>query len=280
MKSKLTKSIFAVSTVLLATAISCPAEETPIDYNAGMMKISSLFSKDSEHASEEAIDFAGIEEVYNTVFASLVNTYDPSLDADIKKAIEKGKLGELVDVQKQWVVKGLQRAIYHTALRELEKAAQDGAAFLKAENLFKCTEPVMDRRGKWLETGSEIKNRVRNELSLIKENPAEAQEHINIIKMTMTQVYFLSVLWEVDGLEKARGYEGDLPKVKQAEGILYFKVLEPFIADAALRKKIAAEFQKDPNDIDTVMIKKSLAQAMPDVWDGIPRRIRDSIFSE
>ncbi|MCU0608670.1 MAG: hypothetical protein MUF22_02735 [Chitinispirillaceae bacterium] len=245
-------------------------------YAEDMKQIYKLMSSKPTDTPPKPVDFTAIEKVYRANLSSLVRAYGQPLSGEIDSAIERGKRCEQVAVQKQWLDKGLQQAIYHTALQNLDRAQDDTLALKKAEDLIACLGTVMDRRAKWYSDGVPYKDQVSSAFSAMKGAPTENKARsIVTIKAVLNKVYLLSLIWEMRGLAAARGKGGDAPAMKKLEGTIYYNVFAlPAVKDTAMRASIADEWQKDPLDINIESIKTGLARAVPELWNELPDSIK------
>lgn len=247
------------------------------NYSEAMTAMSKLMAPHPGEAAGQPMDFTAIEKVYRESFAGLVKAYGAGVDVEIDSAFERAKRGQDIKLQRQWIEKSLQRVIYHTALNELDKVPTDKSAIDKAADLIACTKPIIARREKWLNAGTQLQDQVDLEISKLKvATPEQVPAHISGIKNVLKKVYFLCVLYETKGLKAIRG-TGDEKEIvaKYVEGLIYFNVLAPVIDDINLRNALAAEWKKAPNDIDVESIKSNLSRAVPEVWKELPDSIKN-----
>jgi hypothetical protein len=247
-----------------------------VGYAEDMKSMAALMASKPDAVPPQVTDFAAVEKVYRARLSPLVKAYGMGVDGEIDSAFERAKRNQDIKVQKQWIEKDLQRAVYHTALRIMDRIPSDRAALDTTTDLLKCLETVMDRRSKGLNEGTKFKDEVNQAVGKLQNASAEqARAQIKMIKGVLEKVYLLSVLWETRGLKAAQGKSDDSPALKRVEGMIYANVFAPAIRDTAVRRAFLAEWQKSPNDISVESIKADLARGMPQLWKELPDSLKN-----
>ena len=90
-------------------------------YAEDMKAMAGMMSAKPGVSQPQTVDFAGVEKVYRSRLLSLVKAYGQGVEGEIDSAFARAKRGQDVKTQKQWIEKSLQRAIYHTALKALDR---------------------------------------------------------------------------------------------------------------------------------------------------------------
>jgi hypothetical protein len=265
--------------IVLSTAVllAFPCYSQQSSAAEAMKTIAGLLSAKPAEGQPQTTDFAAIENVYRASFQTLAKACANGVDGDIDSALERGKRGQDVKLQKQWIEKSLQRIIHHTALGVLDRVPANSALADSAADLLKCLETVMDRRTKWLNPPTPYKDEVGQAVAKLKgASPKQAQVQVAAIRNTLTKVYLLSVLWELRGLAAAQLKDDDSPVGKRVEGMIYFNILAPAIKDTTLRRTMTAEWQKAPKEISVVSIRADLGRALPQFWKQLPDSIKNN----
>ncbi len=245
------------------------------NYSDAIKSIASLMSlkPGDVKTATQTTDFSAVEKVYRTNFRVLVKLYGMGVEEEIDSAFTRAKRGEDVKTQKQWIEKSLQRVIYHTALKFLDRIPADKGAPDSVAALLACLETVMDRRTKWVNTP--FKEQINQALlKLKKASPEEARLEAGNIRNIMTRVYLLSVLWEMRGLSTAQAKKDGSSAGKKVEGTIYFNVLAPAIKDSIILKTLASEWNKSPDAISVPAIRDGLSRGLPEQWKELPDSVR------
>ncbi len=79
------------------------------------------------------------------------------------------------------------------------------------------------------------------------------------------RVYFLSVLYELEGIAANRGKDENVVAEKQVEGTLFFKIIKDSAKNAQAAAVVEAQFAKPPAEMNLQLMKDSLKIAYPEM---------------
>ena len=97
------------------------------------------------------------------------------------------------------------------------------------------------------------------------EPPAIEREHSSrVLERTLVQVYALSVLYELDGIEKNRGMNAGICEEKEAEGRIFFEIVSSYIADGSAVERIRSLLSASYTELDTETVRGLMREAFGD----------------
>jgi hypothetical protein len=164
-----------------------------------------------------------------------------SYEADMAAALSKCEQGELPKVNQQVIAKGLQHVAVLGLTQELSLLARDDTAdkrklLARIEAFSTGIRPTFVRRDKdYFDGKPTLAAELDQALSALeqavdkKTSPAEASRALN---NAIHRTYALSVLYEIEQIEKLRQTDLDACEVKRAEAVIFYRIISSSIAKA------------------------------------------------
>lgn len=271
MKNKLLIILVAFILVFSSLSLAAPLDEKVInDQVRAYLKLVELRAKP---------EMEQIKNLYKGELSGLVANADrivPGLKAETEQYLSLADLEQVKSPHLQGVEKSLQLAfvsLLRESLGQMEKDYKKPAQSLNSLKLVKAfyggIENAVKRRGQYINTPNIFHDQIVYLFGYLeKEIKAGAKENITAgkkeINKIIDQVYFLSVLYELEGIAANRGKDEVLVREKQTEGKIFFRMIRNSSKDAKSGAAIAAEFTKPGQDMDLVFIKENLRLAFPE----------------
>jgi hypothetical protein len=215
-----------------------------------------------EHLRKQPdVDWAEIKDCYSRT-AALVGEIDATCGmhyaTEIPEALGKCARGEEPRVNQQIVAKGLQHVAVLGIRGELDAVAgidrkKAKAATERVAAYFEGIRPTFGRRDRdYFGSNPTLEAAAENALTSLREAAAAGGsrtiEPRRELEDVIHRTYALSVLYEVEEIERLRVTDPDECEVKRMEAILFYRILEPRIsrhdagAHGVLTKMLASQY--------------------------------------
>ncbi|OGS21924.1 MAG: hypothetical protein A2252_04095 [Elusimicrobia bacterium RIFOXYA2_FULL_39_19] len=213
--------------------------------NMGNLSVTQI--KEKIKASDEiskltkTSDYAAMEKVYSKDLQVLVKSLDKdfalSMNTSITAALANAKANKEPASEVQVVLKTLTRVFYLALSKSLDSAEKTNDLNTKMAELQKAAAyntaagVPAQRRDKTVKPSPKLEEALTNAFSALEKsaqagNKMEFMLQKKVIIDTLNKSYALSVLFEAEELIKARNKDPEFVKVKVAEGITYYKILQ------------------------------------------------------
>ncbi len=241
----------------------------------GDLKPSSAFARFVDIRKALPTDFKALTDHYRTDLAAFVRGADERNGTDfhpvIAAALEKGLGGKDVSVNAQVAEKTIQRAFILTfsrSLDELGKSPNDGPALVRALGCAPVIRTTALRRSRWVGKGDEYGDAFDAAMNRLipaagGKKPGEPESAAIRLRDLVHKILVLSVFYELDGLEKARGADSDKAAEKCAEARVYHANLlgEQTWRDPRGAETVAGQLAGPIDRIDIDLLRKVLKSA-------------------
>jgi hypothetical protein len=217
------------------------------------------------------IDFAVINDQYRQQLQSFIAGSNSAAHQEIVNAINQGMNKKQPHIQSQVVSKVLQLVFYRELVKSLDHLlqAKDPAVcqqeYVKVSALYQALSPLVTRRGEWIGQGQALDQACLLLLPDLQSFPPDdkARAAAQSLREVLRNAYVLSVYYELEGIEKARG--ADIPKCeeKQTEAILFFRAVADQAANDSLRQVLAAALERPFTEMDIPLMRTQLRIAFP-----------------
>ncbi len=229
---KLNRALIAAALLVSIVICACSGPKAP-DTEPEALDVVEAYGRFVEIRRAEPIDFKALIELYETSLATYVRRaagrYGIEIDRPIRPALEQGRAGRSIYANAQVAEKSIQRAFILTftrSLDRLEKSADRAESLSLIQEAAPVIRSTAERRSRWAGKGSEytdLFDAAMNKLTGAAgqgrmEAVSEAKAQLDAL---VTKVLVLSVFYELDGLEKARGKDADKTAEKQVEAKIY-----------------------------------------------------------
>ena len=270
-------------TVMLIAALACAGKEGRPSALAKAKAFAQAEVKIERMRRQEAPDWSAIKEEYETA-AGVVGEMDElsgkNYDVEIREALERCSRGEEPRVNQQVLAKGLQHVAVLAMREELDAMAGADAAGRKAAAelvwaYFEGIRPTFARRDGDLFGGkSTLEATAERALDLLKNSAASTPGAIltarRELEGAIARTYALSVIYEVEGIEKLRDKDRRKCDVKRKEAEIFYRIIQPRISrrDPKADETICAMLAGDYGAVSAKEIEKMLRGGL----FGIPLR--------
>ncbi|MBM4152596.1 MAG: hypothetical protein FJ220_03625 [Kiritimatiellaceae bacterium] len=169
----------------------------------------------------------------------------------------------------QGVDKTVQQALVKLMRNELyQLTSKFGRAdHVRVDNayaLYGGLSSVAERRGKYIGSDTLFTSRIEGSFEHLREG-VEIPQAVHMIDQTINDIYFLSVLYEIEGITENRGVNDVIVHEKQIEGLLFYSIIHDAAKDPAVSDKIRAEWGKNGYDINLDEMTEDLRVAFPEL---------------
>lgn len=232
-----------------------------------------------EQRSAKEPDLAKIKDLYGALSPLFVeaNAILPGLKADADNYLARAEKAAIKGPFLQGVEKSAQRAFVALLQRSLDKMESQGknaeaslASLKAARALYGGIENTALRRGDYVGNQRLFQDRVLYVFDYL-EGAVKARNAKNIaagigeLLGLVDKVYFLSVLYELEGIAANRGKDENVVAEKQVEGTIFFKIIKDSAKSVQAAAAIEAEFAKSPAEMNLQSIKDYLRIAYPEL---------------
>ena len=226
------------------------------------------FSAIEQARKTKSVNISEIEGQYTRHLLDTVRNRAPSAHLRISGAIVQAKAGNKRHVQSQIISKTLQLFFFHEmviglqSLKGLERSSYI-REIRKIRAYYACLQPTVVRRSQWINRERELDDICMNELGRIEDRPSAAvlREAVLALEHTLVQVYILSVLYELEGIEKNRGQHADICEEKEAEGRIFFETVSGYIDDKSKTDHLRSLLAVPYREMDTELIRTLMREA-------------------
>jgi len=165
----------------------------------------------------------------------------------------------------QGVEKTFQQALVILIHEELEQVSgEDSAQHIdNAFALYGGLKSTAERRGQYFESDTLFTGIIEKSFKNLKKG-SDRTGNTQKIYAAIDDVYFLSVLYELEGLAAKRGVDEIIVQEKQIEGSTFYEIIRSSAKDQAASETVRAEWAKGGNDLDIGLIKENMKIAFPE----------------
>jgi hypothetical protein len=231
------------------------------------------------------IDWADLSMVYKSIEAYIQKTdeqFEKQFAPTILAALDKGLNGESPHTNAQIAEKTIQQALifrFYDALKNLETKPDAIMNVVTASITGRVVRAAAARRDGWLEQGTTFVDSFDAALKQLKnaaakkQFPAVKQAAATLTSLT-NKVLVLSVFYELEGLEKARGGNAKVAEEKLVEAQIY---QQNFAATQAARDKAGADLTVEqlagkPAKVNVKAVRTALFSAFSKELAGIDKK--------
>jgi hypothetical protein len=251
------KNIILPLLVLSALFVACAPKAT--DTSKIDKQISQYLSLiDARRNPEPQMD--QIKALYNTLSEILIQA---ELKDQADQYLEQATVAEHITPPLQGVEKIFQQALVTLIHNELDSAQITSANIEAAQALYNGLESTAERRGKYFGSDTVFTTLIDDSFKALK-HFNDHSDAIQTIYTAINDVYFLSVLYELEGIAAKRGVNDIVVHEKQIEGSIFYDIIRASAKDSDASEVVRTEFAKDGNDIDIDLVKENLKIAFPD----------------
>ncbi len=270
--------------ILLMIFTATPAQpyEALADPNTPLAKAYSDFMKAWISKPE---DFKALSEKYGPILKAYVKEADAkfqtSLDKEITAALAEGAAGKNLSANRQVAQKGIQNAFIAFFINSLKKVAQlksTGDDLAKIDRSAAIIKSIAGRRDQWLAKGMEYSDSFASALndlhtSLKKGDLNGAAGHAAQLEAFTYKMILFSTLYELGGLEKARGSDDEAVAAKTVEANYYYRILnaEHQSRNAKGAVMVSQILREDPLSMDVELAQKILAEDFKSELTGLDK---------
>lgn len=262
--------------VLLATAVCCARKGTPPRELERARTFAAAQLSIERMRRQEAPDWSAIREQYETA-ASVVREVRSSYDAEIREALDNCSHGERPKVNQQVLAKGLQHVAVLAMTRELDAMADAGpearedAAEVVAAYFEGIRQTFVRRDANFF--GSKKTLEAAAEEAIEHLGRAAAGETLAArreLEDAIARTYALSVLYEVEEIERLRATDRAACDVKRKEAEIFYRIVRSRVRrrDSKADETIVAMLTGSYDAMSARVIEENLNKGLP----GVPLR--------
>lgn len=269
------KFVFLVLISFFAIQLSAQDERI----NAKMIKFFADAEIKIEHLRKKSpVDWKEIKKQYNAtipivmIIDKLDNTnYKSEMDAAFDKCLK----GEDVKVNQQIFAKGLQCVAVSGIRHKITKLGitKQRVREIKGISLFiEGIRPTFIRRDQTVFGGKRtLEAEVEKILTEMNKNAEKGSPalftDIQRLEKLITRVYALSVIFEIEGIEKYRASNKEKCDVKLKEAEIFYRIIEKQVKqrNPNADKIIKSIFKVDFNNMDSKVVRKALENSLPQI---------------
>ena len=224
-------------------------------------------------------NMAQIRSLYNEKLVVVIKAaakLAPGLKAEVDQYLLLAEKNQVKLPYLQGVEKSMQFAFAQLMNQQLnlaEKNYKDKTA-LNTCKLAKAYYGGIDstsiRRGEFVGSPNLFSDQFKYAFGVMEKAIAEKDQKTvtiakNQIMILTTKVYFLGVLYELEGLAANRGKNENVVQEKMVEGKTFFKIIKSTAKDAKAATVIETEFNKPGADLNIAVVKENLQIAYPEL---------------
>ncbi len=191
-------------------------------------------------------------------------------EKEIPAALADCRAGKDAKVAQQVLAKGLQHAAVLYIQDNLGKLQNDSEAAAKTAACFEGIRPTLTRRDKdFFAPAKTLEEAADRALAALKDagNGPGAWTAARELLDVLDRTYALSLLYEIQEIEKLR--DKDLPEcaVKKKEGEMFWRILSPRVQKSSPKahETITAMLASDYGAMDSKAMKEALSQGLPGI---------------
>jgi hypothetical protein len=219
------------------------------------------------------VDFEALTQIYESDLVTYVREadgrYGTDLDPVIREALEKGRAGREIHAHAQIAEKSIQRSFILSFTRSLKQLQEDVPHHESLPRLLEAARVLrsaVERRSRWVGKGAEYTDLFDAALEQL-QRAAEGKNRESLTEAgvqlfsLVTKVLVLSVFYELDGLEKARGKDADEASEKREEARIYHLslVTEHRSRDEEGAAAVAGQLALPVDQIDIGLVRELLS---------------------
>lgn len=256
MKPKLTTCLFIVTLLCACTKKAEDTSKTDAQIDHYLQLI------EAKQNPESGMDL--IKKHYTAV-SDLLQQAGLKAQADryLKQAVES----QIAAPPLQGVDKTIQQALVILIHRELDQVLHSprdsGKAVANACALYGGLRSTAERRGKYFGSDRLFTDWIEDSFKKLKDG-TNPQEAVQSVYDAIDDIYFLSVLYELEGIAANRGVNEIIVQEKQIEGLLFYEIIHPSAKNSEASKAVRSELAKDGNEMELDLIKQNLKLAFPE----------------
>lgn len=189
--------------------------------------------------AQKTPDWAAIDASYEKtlpIIKSVDAKYGTQYEKEIRDALKKCAAGDKVKINSQVIGKGFQHVTVLAIQQELDFAASAKQAGIKASAkrvaaYFEDIRPTFARRDKGYFEGQKTLEAAADAAieQLSKSNKNSLLATSRELEDVIMRTYALSVLYEMEELEKKRDSDTEFCDVKKVEAAVYYRIIQPRI---------------------------------------------------
>ena len=225
----------------------------------------------------EDTDWSQIGEKYiltKPVVRKIDDEFETDYARELEAAIALCVVGQSPKVNQQTLAKGLQHVTVLAIQLDLDLlTASDDAAQRKdaAERItafFEGIRPTFARRdGDFFKDAPKLESSADAAIAELKKT-AETGDGLAArrkLESAIAHTYALSVLYEIQAIEKLRDSDRAACDVKLAEAEMFYRIIRPRIKDPAAGETIVALLKLDYGKMDSTVLHEALAKGLPNI---------------
>jgi hypothetical protein len=249
---------------LLALSVCCSRQKKDI-FNP-----SPHFLQIERLRKQKPLDFREIENKYVNDLKEYVQERDSSGNSIILNALVSGLQGVRPHVQSQKVSKTLQKVFFNSLVLELKRLdtikEESGREdiILMINNLYECLAPTVARRSQWIGRQSELDDGCRMAIQGLK-NINDRKKSAERLEKYLVQTYVLSVYYELEGIQEARGQDSIKCEEKETEARIFFDIISDYAGNSLQRDFIRGALKQGYRDMTIPILRSALRNAFPGV---------------
>jgi hypothetical protein len=251
--------------VLLLAMAACTSKKP------GFSNIPQGFLGIEKARKTKPIGFNSIKDQYQEQLSSFIAKADPAAHREITAAIDLGLNNQQPHIQSQKVSKVLQLVFYQELLKSLDQLmqAKDQAVcqeeYSRVSALYRALSPLVTRRGEWIGQGRELDQACALHLADLQVFPIgdKAKGAARALREVLRNAFVLSVYYELEGIEKARGTDNIKCEEKQTEAVLFFRAVADQAANDSLKPVLTAALERPFTEMDIPLLRDQLRIAFP-----------------
>lgn len=189
------------------------------------------------------------------------------LKAQADRYLKQAEESQVAAPPLQGVDKTIQQALVILLHRELDQVLHNphdsGNAVANAYALYGGLRSIAERRGNYFGSDRLFADWIEDSFKKLK-GGTNPQEAVQSVYDAIDDVYFLSVLYELEGIAANRGVNEIIVQEKQIEGLLFYEIIRPSAKNSTANETVRSELAKDGNEMDLDLIKQNLKLAFPE----------------
>lgn len=264
--------------LLVALLLLCPiiVSAATIDQVNGQVKAYLRFVELRKPANP---NMGQIRELYNEKLVAVIKDATklvPGLKVEVDQYLLQAEKNQVKLPYLQGVEKNMQFAFAQLMDQQLNLAEKNfkTKTALNTCKLAKAYYGGIDstaiRRGEFVGSPNLFSDQFKYAFEVMEKAIADKdQKTVTIAKnqiiLLNTKVYFLGVLYELEGLAANRGKNENVVHEKMVEGKTFFKIIKNAAKDAKAAATIEAEFNKSGAELNITVVKENLQIAYPEL---------------
>ncbi|MCX7921095.1 MAG: hypothetical protein N3B21_03600 [Clostridia bacterium] len=269
-------SFILLISMALTTFSGCGGSEEVSEIN----KQTAQYLKIVELKKAPNPDIQEIKNIYSNVLSKVVEEADktsPGLKSDINEYLSLAEKDNVKAPHLQGFEKSMQMAFVNLIRGNLDSISRDyndtGKALHyanKIKALYEAIKPTAKRREEYIDSKEEFNTKITTlinnlEKEITSKNQEKVAQYIKEIENIINKVYFLSVVYELEGIASNLEKNINIAFEKQVEGRVFFKIIKDSAGNEKLATLIENEFQKSASEINIAALRDNIKRAYPDL---------------